>query len=242
MSENRSVTSSTDPAILLIEDDDDIASLLKLHLSDSGYQVTHEATGPSGLERALGGTWQLIILDLMLPGLDGMEICRRIRSDNPEVPILMLTARGEEIDKILGFEVGADDYLTKPFSIRELLARVAALLQRGYEHIYLDGGITVQHFLRAGLVDRLILTIVPVLIGSGKPLFGSLTEDIPLRLVDQTTWPSGLVQLTYELQKCNKYVFIYIFIVIFYTFRDSSRIECSPPDSPVMLPMPGFGR
>ncbi len=117
-------------SILLIEDDDDIASLLRLHLGDSGYDVTHQATGPSGLESALGATWNLIILDLMLPGLDGMEICRRIRNHSPEVPILMLTARGEEIDKILGFEVGADDYLTKPFSIRELLARVAALLRR----------------------------------------------------------------------------------------------------------------
>jgi len=118
------------PDILLIEDDEDIASLLCLHLQDTGYDVTHRATGPSGLESAIGSNWSLIILDLMLPGLDGMEICRRIRSHNPEVPVLMLTARGEEIDKILGFEVGADDYLTKPFSIRELLARVAALLRR----------------------------------------------------------------------------------------------------------------
>ena len=120
-------TSST---ILLIEDDEDIASLLKLHLGDSGYRVSHEMTGPSGLESARKSAWDLIVLDLMLPGLDGMEICRRVRQEDPDVPILMLTARGEEIDKILGFEVGADDYLTKPFGIRELLARVAALLRR----------------------------------------------------------------------------------------------------------------
>lgn len=120
----------TPSTILLIEDDEDIASLLKLHLGDSGYDVSHEMTGPRGLERAQESSWDLIILDLMLPGLDGMEICRRVRGDDPDVPILMLTARGEEIDKILGFEVGADDYLTKPFSIRELLARVAALLRR----------------------------------------------------------------------------------------------------------------
>ncbi len=77
---------------------------------------------------------------------------------------------------------------------------VAALLQRGYEHIYLDGGVTVQNFLRAGLVDRLILTIVPVLIGDGKRLFGSLAEDIPLTLIDQHTWPSGMTQLIYDLK------------------------------------------
>lgn len=116
--------------ILLIEDDEDIASLLKLHLGDTGYDVAHEITGPTGLARAQESDWGLVILDLMLPGLDGMEICRRIRSEDSDLPILMLTARGEEIDKILGFEVGADDYLTKPFSIRELLARVAALLRR----------------------------------------------------------------------------------------------------------------
>ena len=111
MSEHRPASSSGDHAILVIEDDQDIASLLKLHLGDSGYDVSHAATGPTGLEEATGAAWNLIILDLMLPGLDGMEICRRIRAHNPEVPILMLTARGEEIDKILGFEVGADDYM-----------------------------------------------------------------------------------------------------------------------------------
>lgn len=129
MPEHRPASSSKDHAILIIEDDEDIASLLTLHLGDSGYDVSHAATGLSGLEEATRSTWSLIILDLMLPGLDGMEICRRVRAHSPEVPILILTARGEEIYKILGFEVGADDYLTKPFSIRELLARVAALLR-----------------------------------------------------------------------------------------------------------------
>jgi len=154
MSEHRPATVSSNPIILVIEDDEDIASLLKLHLGDSGYDVSHAATGPSGLEQATSAAWNLIILDLMLPGLDGMEICRRVRAHNPEVPILMLTARGEEIDKILGFEVGADDYLTKPFSIRELLARVAALLRRSA--------------LAAPVVTDTVLTFGPLEINTGQ--------------------------------------------------------------------------
>jgi len=80
---------------------------------------------------------------------------------------------------------------------------LSGLLQRGYEHIYLDGGITVQHFLRAGLVDRFIMTIIPVLIGKGKPLFGAIPEDVPLKLVDHQSWPSGLLQVTYDVFKQN---------------------------------------
>ena len=85
----------------------------------------------------------------------------------------------------------------------DLSGIVSGLLQRGFEHIYLDGGITVQHFLRAGLVDRFILTIIPVLLGEGKPLFGSLPEDISLRLVDHQSWSSGLLQVTYDVIRTN---------------------------------------
>lgn len=117
-------------AILVVEDDDDIADLLRIHLSDLGYSVERVRTGKDGLEYALSGDFSLVILDLMLPGLDGLDVCRRIRDRNRYLPILMLTARAEEPDKVLGLELGADDYLTKPFSIRELLARVKALFRR----------------------------------------------------------------------------------------------------------------
>src|SRR5690606_25883626 len=116
--------------ILVVEDDDDIADLLRIHLSDQGYGVERVRTGRDGLDRALAGDFSLVILDLMLPGLDGLDVCRRIRERNRYLPILMLTARAEEPDKVLGLELGADDYLTKPFSIRELLARVKALFRR----------------------------------------------------------------------------------------------------------------
>ncbi|HEX9841205.1 MAG TPA: response regulator transcription factor [bacterium] len=116
--------------ILLIEDDPEIAELVHLHLRDEGYQVERADTGDGGLVLALQGGWGLVILDLMLPGLGGLDVCRRLREQEQQVPILMLTARSEEIDKVLGLELGADDYLTKPFSVRELRARVKALLRR----------------------------------------------------------------------------------------------------------------
>jgi DNA-binding response OmpR family regulator len=116
--------------ILVIEDDKDIARLVELHLKDAGYEVMAAHDGNSGLDLALSKHFDLIILDLLLPGVDGMEICRRVRSMPNYTPVLMLTSRSSELDRVLGLEIGADDYLTKPFSIRELLARVKALFRR----------------------------------------------------------------------------------------------------------------
>ena len=117
--------------ILVIEDDVDIARLVELHLRDGGYEVSHAYDGAAGLGLALSKPFDLIILDLLLPGMDGLEICRRIRAESAYIPILMLTSRSTELDRVLGLEMGADDYLTKPFSIPELLARVKALFRRG---------------------------------------------------------------------------------------------------------------
>ncbi|UCF98236.1 MAG: response regulator transcription factor [Spirochaetaceae bacterium] len=116
--------------VLLIEDDPKIVELLSLHLRDSGLSTEAVSSGNRGLKRALESDYKLIILDLMLPGLDGFEICKKIRAADKGIPILMLTAKSEELDKVLGLELGADDYITKPFSIRELLARVKAILRR----------------------------------------------------------------------------------------------------------------
>lgn len=117
-------------SILLVEDDDDIADLLDLHLSDEGYDVEIVSDGDTGLDRALNGQHDLVILDIMLPGTDGFDICKRIRGENQSTPVLMITAKTEEVDKVLGLELGADDYITKPFSIREVLARVKAIFRR----------------------------------------------------------------------------------------------------------------
>lgn len=116
--------------ILVIEDDRDIAHLTAINLSDAGYEVETTVDGASGLELALSGRFELVVLDLMLPGVDGLEICRQVRSERPTTLVLMLTAKTSEVDRVLGLEIGADDYLNKPFSMRELQARVKALLRR----------------------------------------------------------------------------------------------------------------
>lgn len=116
--------------ILLIEDDRDISNLVRIHLSDLQYEVEQMFDGKEGLLRALEKQHCLIVLDLMLPGMDGITICQRLRAAKVGTPILMLTSKAEEIDKVLGLETGADDYMTKPFSVRELVARVKALLRR----------------------------------------------------------------------------------------------------------------
>jgi DNA-binding response OmpR family regulator len=116
--------------ILVIEDNKDLAHLLEIHLRDLSFEVDLASDGRSGLVKAETNRYDLIILDLMLPGIDGLEICRRVRSKDTYSPILMLTAKSSEFDRVLGLEMGADDYVTKPFSIRELLARVKAIFRR----------------------------------------------------------------------------------------------------------------
>jgi DNA-binding response OmpR family regulator len=116
--------------ILIIEDNRDLAHLLEGHLKDLAFQVDTAFDGIAGLAKADSNNYDLIILDLMLPGLDGIEICRRLRRKSSYVPILMLTAKSSEMDRVVGLEIGADDYVTKPFSIRELLARVKAIFRR----------------------------------------------------------------------------------------------------------------
>ena len=116
--------------ILIIEDDPEIAELLQEACSSVDCEVTVENDGKEGLDRALAEKYSMVILDIGLPTVDGYEVCRTIRKENEDIAILMVTSRSEEIDKILGLEFGADDYITKPFSIRELAARVKALLRR----------------------------------------------------------------------------------------------------------------
>jgi len=116
--------------ILIIEDDPAIRAGMKEAFINEGYSVSEADTGNKGFELAKKNDFDLLILDLILPGKDGIEICKDLRSDGVKTPIIMVTSRKEEIDKILGLEIGADDYVTKPFSIRELLARVKALIRR----------------------------------------------------------------------------------------------------------------
>jgi two-component system alkaline phosphatase synthesis response regulator PhoP len=116
--------------VLVVEDDKDITELLNIHLKDLHCKVTTAFDGDKGYQQTQKNKFDLIVLDVMLPKMDGLEICRRIRADKNITPILMLTAKSEEVDKVLGLEVGADDYLTKPFSVREFIARVKAIFRR----------------------------------------------------------------------------------------------------------------
>jgi DNA-binding response OmpR family regulator len=120
----------TEPRLLVIEDERDIAELVAMHLAELPAQVTQVHDGAAGLRLAREQAWDAIVLDLRLPSLGGLEVCRELRAQGHRVPILMLTARGSELDRVLGLELGADDYLTKPFSVLELRARIKALLRR----------------------------------------------------------------------------------------------------------------
>lgn len=117
-------------SVLIIEDDEDIAQLVKLQLAELSCSVKLAFDGAVGLAEAESKPYDLIILDLMLPGMDGLEVCRRIRAKSRYIPILMLTSKSTELDRVLGLEMGADDYLTKPFSVLELMARVKAIFRR----------------------------------------------------------------------------------------------------------------
>ena len=116
--------------VLVVDDEPSIVTLLKFNLEQAGYKVLTAEDGRKGLDTALKEKPDLIVLDLMLPGMDGMDVCKTLRQEKVNTPILMLTAKDDEFDKILGLELGADDYLTKPFSPREVVARVKAILRR----------------------------------------------------------------------------------------------------------------
>ena len=150
-------------SVLIIEDDKNITELVKYNLEQEGYRVQSSARGDSGLEIARKNHPDLMILDLMLPGLDGLEICRILKqnSKTASIPIIMLTAKSEETDKIVGLELGADDYITKPFSPRELLARIKAVLRR-------KQGKSKRPLLKAGTVE--IDTEKHLATLKGKPL------------------------------------------------------------------------
>jgi DNA-binding response OmpR family regulator len=141
------VTTAT-TRVLIIEDDPNVADVVARYLEREGYAVESAADGLAGLEMALSDPPDLVVLDLMLPSLSGLEVCRRLRAKAP-VPVIMLTARGEEVDRIAGLELGADDYVAKPFSPRELTARVKAVLRRA------SGALAAEDtaVLRAGALE-----------------------------------------------------------------------------------------
>ena len=153
--------------LLLVEDEPHIAQGLLFNLEEEGYQVTHVESGEEALEKLLSNSYALVILDLSLPGIDGLEVCDRLRDQGNHIPILMLTARGTEQDRITGLSKGADDYLTKPFNLKEFLLRVAGLLRRANWQ--------------------------PIPPQSNRYIFGNNQIDLE---TDQAITPHGTIQLT----------------------------------------------
>ncbi|QKJ84996.1 Two-component response regulator CreB [Paramixta manurensis] len=141
--------------ILIVEDDSNIAELLHIHLRDEGYEIIHAPDGDRGVALLESSQWDALILDLMLPGVDGLEICRRARMMTRYTPIIMISARASEVHRVLGLELGADDYLAKPFSMLELVARVKALFRR-------QEAMTMNLRMEAGTLNFADLTIDPV--------------------------------------------------------------------------------
>jgi DNA-binding response OmpR family regulator len=131
-------------SVLLAEDDSSISDPLARALRREGYDVEVSADGPGTLLRALGSGVDLIVLDLGLPELDGLEVCRRLRAEGRATPVLVLTARADEVDTVIGLDAGADDYVTKPFRLAELLARVRALLRRGSQETQVVQGVRID--------------------------------------------------------------------------------------------------
>ena len=143
------MTMIASPHILVVEDDREISALVARYLKANDFRVSVAADGKEMDKRLADGRFDLIVLDLMLPGEDGLAICRRLRRDT-RIPIVMLTAKGDELDRIIGLEMGADDYLAKPFNPRELLARIRAVLRRVVEAADTSGEGTVRQFAFAG--------------------------------------------------------------------------------------------
>ena len=152
--------------ILIVEDEYAVARGIQYALQQEGYEVTLARSGEEGLDIATKGAPDLVLLDVRLPGMDGFEVLRRLRAAGMKAPVLMLTARDEEVDKVIGLELGADDYLTKPFSPRELVARVAAVLRRTAAEavpaprpVLAVGGVTIdrdRHAVRVGDAELVV--------------------------------------------------------------------------------------
>jgi two-component system response regulator MtrA len=181
--------------ILLVEDNEDLAFGLRRTLESEGYEIEVASDGPTGVAAAQRYRPDLVILDLMLPGFDGYKTLRTIREDGLQMPVLILTARGEEADKVYGFRLGADDYVTKPFGLSELLARVSALLRRT-RVVEPAANATVMH--RFGTVE--VNASARVVTKDGKPVSMTPKElDLLLALIQRRGTVVSRVQLLKEV-------------------------------------------
>jgi DNA-binding response OmpR family regulator len=137
--DNAPLSSERNTSLLVVEDDENISTMIDEHFSRAGYSVKTAEDGLAGVQAALNDHPDVVVLDLMLPKMDGLAVCREIREKAPYIPILMLTAKDDVVDKVLGLEMGADDYITKPFSLRELEARIKSVLRRARKTVQTEG-------------------------------------------------------------------------------------------------------
>ncbi len=154
--------------ILIVEDEPNMVAGLRDNFEYEGYEVITARDGVEGLERALAESPDLLVLDVMMPRMSGLDVCKQLKAQRPSLPIIMLTARGQEVDKVVGLELGADDYVTKPFSVRELLARVKAVLRRAR--------VLPQHYLRYSFADIEVDLRGCRVLRSGEPVEFSAKE------------------------------------------------------------------
>ena len=160
----REVGEAMDSSVLVVDDDRTVSDVVRRYLEQAGHRVRLVEDGATALAAIAAERPGLMVLDLMMPGIDGLEVCRRVRHQLPDLPIIMLTALGEEADRVLGLEVGADDYVTKPFSPRELVLRVRSILRRTgtpepEPEVLTDGGLTVDVARRVAEIDGVPLSL-----------------------------------------------------------------------------------
>ncbi len=179
------------PHLLVVEDDTELLTLLSTRLRDEGYRVTTATTGPEAVDAAEEDAPDVALIDVMLPGFDGLEVCRRLRASLPTVYVMMLTAKSSEVDRVVGLEVGADDYVTKPFSLQEVVARVRSGLRR--LHMTETAGESDQPIVIDGLVIDLSRREVSV---DGEPVQLTVREfDLLYFLASHADKPFTRMQL-----------------------------------------------
>jgi DNA-binding response OmpR family regulator len=219
------------PRILLIDDDETLLELLADHMSAAGYRPQSAISGKEGLRLAAETTPDLILLDVMMPGMDGWEVCQQLR-DNSSVPIIMLTAKGEEFDKLRGFHLGVDDYVTKPFSFAELLARVGAVLSRARSGIEVDtqatsDDLTIDFDQRRVIVSGRIVELTPTEYRLLETLVRNASRTVPTEALLTGVWGP---QYAGERKHVKHYI---------WTLR--KKIEVDPGDPKHILTERGFG-
>lgn len=221
----------THQTILLIDDDKTVLELLSSHLKTAGYHPLLADDGPSGLRLATEAQPDLVVLDVTMPGMDGWEVCRRLREDS-SVPIIMLTAKGEEIDKLRGFRLGVDDYVTKPFSFVELTARVGAVLARAKyatapAHSVTSGDLTIDFVQHRVTVAGQTVSLTPTEYRLLERLARHAHRTVPTEQLLADVWGS---EYAGEVEHVKRYI---------WTLR--KKIEADPGDPKHLITERGYG-